>query len=277
MKPKCIAIVGLGLMGGSLAGACRRKFPHSRILGISRSRAAIAVAKRRRWIHQGFTDLARGVQEADLIVVCTPVDTFSSVLSRIDRTVRAGTIVTDVGSAKGQMMRLIRRKAWKSIEFIGAHPLVGSHKRGMPAADRDLYNEGLIFLIREPKHKAAYRQVKSFWRRISSRVVEISADEHDAVVSAVSHLPHAVAACLMLSIPRSSLRFAGAGLRDSTRIAAASDSVWLPIMLSNRKAILKSMAAFSQEFQALQRGLARRDGRFLLKFLRAAARKRTQI
>ena len=137
MKKK-IAIVGLGLMGGSLAAVCRKKFPKSRVVGITRRRSAIRGAIRKKWIHEGSTDLKRGIADADLIVLCTPIDTLPGLLEKVDRAAKPGAVVTDVGSFKSNIVRQIRKKNWKRIRFISAHPMMGSHEKGFSAARTNL-------------------------------------------------------------------------------------------------------------------------------------------
>ena len=276
--PKCIAIVGLGLMGGSLAAACRKKFRTSRMVGISRSRRALAVARRARWIHEGTSDLAVGVRCADLIILCTPVDTFPRLLSTLDRFAKKGALVTDTGSVKGAILREVDRRPWKKINFVGAHPMTGSHERGIGAAKPDLYDQGFTFLVRSRRtDPASFRAVKNFWKKITPKVVEVKAKEHDRIVAAISHLPHAVAACLVLSAGKKSISLASSGFLDTTRIAQGDPSIWFPIFQWNREALRKSFADFENRLRKFQRALAPGRTGLLRRILAEAARKRRQI
>ncbi len=265
-------------MGGSLAAACRRKFPRARILGITRSPSALLQAKKRRWIHEGFRDLASGVKNADLVILCTPVDTLLPLMKALDRHVKKGTLVTDVGSVKGEILRRVQRKQWRRIQYIGAHPVVGSHVRGFLAAHPGLYDRGLIFLIRNQKvGRAQFESVRNFWKKISPRVIEVSPETHDQIVSQVSHLPHAVAVSLVLACDPKWLRFASSGFADTTRVAQGHPSLWAPIFLLNRKSVMASLARFEKEIGRFKRALRRRRGGHLTKFLAEAAQKRGQI
>jgi len=278
MGPKKIAIVGLGLMGGSLAVACRRKFPRTTIIGISRNRQALAKAKKKRWIHEGTIHLQEGVAEVDFIVLCTPIDTFTTYMKVLDKCVRPGTIVTDVGSAKYRIMHQIEKRKWKRVQLVSAHPMVGSHRRGIQAVVPRLYDQGLTFLIKSkgmsPK---AYRVVKAFWCKISAKVVEVSALEHDQIVSEISHLPHIVAMCLVLAIPKRSLTFASSGFRDATRLALGSPSVWMPILQANQSEISEAIRRFQGKMSSLRKLCQRGKGRDLEKMLEKAALIRAQI
>jgi len=278
MRFKTIAIVGLGLMGGSLAAICRRKFPSSRILGISRNPKALAFALKQKWIHTGTRRLSLGVQNADLIVLCTPVDTFLKMLSQCDQFAPPGTLVTDVGSVKKEILDKAERFRWKRIQFVGAHPMVGSHDRGIEAANPFLYDSGFTFIIRTRKTTSqSYEGVKNFWKKITPRVVEISAQGHDTMVSEISHLPHAAAVCLVLSVSKESLRYAASGFRDVTRIAQGHPSVWLPILRANQAAIARALANFERNIRKLRRALKSRRDFELQQMLAAARKKRRQM
>src|SRR5664279_2383924 len=128
---KKIVVIGLGLMGGSLAAACRKKFPKARITGISRSREALALVLKKRWVHEATRDVTLGARGADLVVLCTPVDTFLPYLKAIDKVCAKGALVLDVGSVKAAVLKEVNSRKWKNLSFVGCHPMVGSHRRGI--------------------------------------------------------------------------------------------------------------------------------------------------
>ena len=276
--PRTIAIVGLGLLGGSLAAACRRKFPRSRILGISRSIPARKTALRRKWVHRATQDLRQGVAEADFVVICTPVDTLKKMLLEIDNSAPRGGIVTDVGSVKGEILRWAGKKKFKNIQWVSAHPMAGSHVRGIQAACRELYEDSLVFIVRSPAaSKKSFARVKSFWRSIGGRVVETTPDKHDLIVSEISHLPHALAVCLMLCVSPESLPFAAKGFRDTTRIAQGHPSLWGPIFFANRKKVYASLTCFEKTIQQFKKALRGKEDTLLLRMLHKAAKRRGEI
>ena len=275
MKFKTIAIIGLGLMGASLAAKVRRKFPRARVIGISRSHQSLKLALRRKWIHEASSDLPQGVRRADLIILATPVDIFPKILKALERSAKPGAIVTDVGSVKGGLGRLAGRL--RKIRFVGAHPMVGSHRRGIGAADTRLYDHGLTFITKSGADPGAYRAVKAFWKKISPRVVEISPQAHDRIVAEISHLPHAVAVCLMLAASPQSVRFASSGFADTTRVAAGHPSVWLPIFTANARAITKTLSDFEKNFRRFKNALRRGSHGTLSKMLGKAHQKRAEI
>lgn len=277
MKIKTIVIVGLGLMGGSLAAACRKRFPKSRILGISRDPRALRLALKKRWIHQGFHQLKEGAAQADLIVLCTPVDTIKGLLQKLDRIVLPGTVVTDTGSVKADLVQWAEKRRFRNLQFAGAHPLVGSHERGMRAARENLYDRGFTFITPTRKTPArALAIVKKFWCRVSPKIVTMSPQRHDQIAAEISHLPHLIAVCLMKSAPQKSLFFAGAGFLDATRNAQGHTSIWLPIFQANRKYVARALAVFEKECAAFRKALGS-SPRKLQKILDQAGRRRQQI
>jgi len=275
---KKIAIVGLGLMGGSLAAACRKKFPKARIIGISRNREALALAKKKKWVHEATTDIFRGVQGADLVVLCTPVDTFMPYLKAIDMVCAKGALVMDVGSVKAAILKEVNSRSWKNLSFVGCHPMVGSHKRGIQVVNPSLYEGGLVILTRDRKTcPCGYKMAKKFWQAFTSKIVELAPEVHDRLVGEVSHLPHAIAACLVHIVSAPALKVASTGFRDTTRIAAAASSIWQPIFSMNRKVMLDVLGRFERELRTFKKLLQGRDPKKLAQFLDAAQKKRKML
>ncbi len=277
MKFKTIAIIGLGLMGGSLAAACRRRFPNAKIVGITRDSKAAAQALKKGWIHERAKTLGAGVSKADFIVLCTPVDTFAKMLSAIEFYAQKGALVTDVGSVKGDIAHWVSKKRFRNLQFVGAHPMTGSHERGLSAARADLYQHGFTFVIRSAESGAAFKKVFQFWKKISPKVIAVSASEHDKAVAEISHLPHAVASCVVNSIADTSLKFAAGGFADATRIAQGHPSIWLPIFKANKKSVLAAISKLQGQIKAFKTALAGERDNPLKKMLESAAKKRSEI
>jgi prephenate dehydrogenase len=275
---KKIVIIGLGLMGGSLAAACREKFPKARIVGVSRSHDALALAKKKKWVHEATREVLFGAHGADLVVLCTPVDTFLPYLEAIDKVCAKGALVMDVGSVKMSVLKEANSRPWKNLSFVGCHPMVGSHRRGIGAVNPALYKEGLVLLTRDRKTcPRAYKAAKKFWSKFSSAVLELAPEAHDKLVGEVSHLPHAIAACLMHTVSAPALKVASTGFRDTTRIAAAASSIWQPIFSSNRKVMLNVLTRFEQELRTFKKLLQARDPKKLARFLDEAQRRRQKL
>ncbi len=278
MKFKTIAIVGLGLMGGSLAACCRKKFPKSRIVGISRNPQAVSGALKKKWIHQGTSRIDQGIRDADFIILCTPVDTLPSLLKLCDRFAKPGTLVTDVGSVKEGICTFFKKEKWKNISFVGAHPMVGSHERGIHAARPDLYNQGIVFLNRTQKVKESdFQTFRTFWKKTGAYVAEINPELHDRIVAEISHLPHLAAVSLILTAQQKNFSFAGSGFRDTTRIAQGDPSIWVPILLANRKNISEALKRFEKQLSALRRVIESNKRKPLERILRQAMVRRKEI
>ncbi len=272
---KTVAIIGLGLMGGSLAAALRKKMPRVRIVGITRRRTALKMALRKGWIHEGVSDVARGVRNADLIVLCSPVQTFPGLFRILNRHARPGALVTDVGSVKADILRRLPKGR---LNYVSAHPMAGSHAHGIEAVNPALYDQGFVFIIRDTKASPkAYKQVKAFWTKIMPRMVEISARDHDRWTAEISHMPHALAVCLMLAAPDKGLPYAARGFRDMTRLAAGSPDIWLPIFQANRRFMAQALSRMVRQLQLVQRKLKSHSNKGLRRMLETAAQKRNRL
>lgn len=275
---KKIAIIGLGLMGGSLAAACRKRFPRVRIVGITRNPTALALAKKKKWIHEGTRDIALGASGADVIVLCTPVGTYLPILKKIDRVCEKDALVMDVGSVKASVAAEVNRTKWENLSFVGCHPMAGSQERGIEAADPSLYDGGLILLAKDAKTcPRSLKQARQFWRHFSDRIAVLDPRLHDELVGQVSHLPHAVAVCLVRAIAPSALKFAATGFRDTTRIAASDSSIWQPIFKANRKVLLAALRQFEKSLAQFRKKVQARDPKVLIRFLDEARKKRDSV
>ena len=275
---KTVVIIGLGLMGGSLAAVLRKKMPKARIIGVSRSRTALKTALRYGWIHEGTTDLKEGVRQADLIVLCTPVQTYEGLLKSLCLFAPQGVLVTDVGSVKEKILSRLPKNLNKTLSYVSAHPMAGSHARGIESVNPKLYDSGFAFIIQDGKaSKQAYACIKAFWALVMPRIVEISAKEHDRVTAEISHMPHALAACLMQAVDSASLSYAASGFRDMTRLAAGSADIWQPIFEANRERTHQSLTRVIQHIRRFQTLLKSKSNKNLRLFLQTAENKRTQI
>jgi len=275
---KKIVIIGMGLMGGSLAAACRKKFPKARIIGVSRSAQALTLALKKHWVHEATRDVLFGAQGADIVILCTPVDTFLPFLKEIDKVCAKGALVMDVGSVKAAVLKEVNARSWKNFSFVGCHPMVGSHRRGIDAVNPKLYEKGLVLLTPDRRTcSRAYKTAKKFWLRFSAKITELSPEAHDNLVGEVSHLPHAIAACLMHTVTLPALKVASTGFRDTTRIAAAAPSIWQPIFMSNRKVMVGVLARFERQLRTFKKLLQARDAKKLSCFLDQARRKRQSL
>lgn len=292
-----IVIIGLGLIGGSLAAACQRFFPGAKIVGVTRNPRALAFAKRKGWIDEGyrrledaFKNVGAGLVPAlsltgrtqgpplHLIILCTPVDTLKNFLLRLDRIAPAGTVVTDTGSVKGSIVRWADRQRWKRIQFVGSHPMAGSHRRGIDAVDPALFRQALTLVTparRTPS--SALQTVNRFWKKISGRVISLSPEQHDRFTAEVSHLPHFLASWLVASVSPEAIRFATTGFLDTTRVAEGSPEIWEPIFRENRRELLRALEKFEATLRRAKRILQRKEISKLRRALQQVQRRRSRL
>jgi len=265
-------------MGGSLAAACRRKFPKARVCGVTRNRQALNFAFRRRWIGEATQHLKIGVHDADAVILCTPVNSFLPYLKEIDRVCKKHALVMDVGSVKSPVLAQVNARKWKNLSFVGCHPMVGSHERGIQAACPCLYDQGLILLTKDPKTcPCSFKQARQFWSRFTKKIVVLTPEAHDRIVGEISHLPHAVAVCLMHAVSAPALKFAATGFRHTTRIAASASSIWQPIFKANQKVVLASLEKLESTIRTFKKHLRASNPQTLIRFLDQAQRRRQAL
>lgn len=256
-----VAIVGLGLMGGSLGLAIRRRKLARCVAGYARRpsvrRRAMAIGA----VDEVHSDLLEAVRNADLVVFCVPILTIPRLLAECAPALRAGCVVTDVGSTKSvvvaDMMRILARL---DVHVVGSHPIAGSEAAGIGAARADLYSGSVVVVTPTPRIRTAgMRMVTGFWKALGARVKVLSPEQHDRVLAATSHGPHMAAAALAESVlgrggsPLGA--FCGTGFRDTTRIAAGSEDVWHDIVATNRKAIGLELAGLEKVLRGLRKDL----------------------
>ena len=229
-----VAIVGVGLIGGSLGRALLKRKLAKRVIGVGRSQASLDAARRTGAVTETALDPA-AVAEADLVVVATGVRSIPRLLDAVDQAVRPGTLVTDAGSTKASIVAgWEKRRKSRRGRFVGSHPLAGSHRRGPEAADAELFT-GRVAVVTPatatpPDDVAA---IGEFWSALGATVFVMSPREHDRIVAATSHAPHVMAAAIAAATPAAALPFTAGGWRDTTRIAAGDAELWADILLDN--------------------------------------------
>jgi cyclohexadieny/prephenate dehydrogenase len=266
-----VAIIGLGLLGGSVAAAAKRSGVASAVVGSSRSEGAGEFALRRHWVDEvrSPVEAARG---ADLVVLATPVYAMAGVLRDLAPALSPPAIVTDVGSVKAQLAETLPGLLPSGIRYVGSHPIAGSHERGVEFAHDDLF-EGAPCVVMEAEDPAAVEQVCSFWRTLGARVVLRDPVTHDAQVAWTSHVPHSLAygfAAAFCDAPAGAGDVAGSGFRDFTRIALSDPELWSDILTSNRKALAAPLAAVSRTLGELSRAIEANDQEWVERRLAAA-------
>ncbi|MBM3994087.1 MAG: prephenate dehydrogenase/arogenate dehydrogenase family protein [Planctomycetes bacterium] len=235
-----ITIVGVGLIGGSIGLAAKKRGVAGRIVGVGRDPQKLHDARRLGAIDEAATDLAEAVREADLVVFCTPVDRIVEQVTAAAQHAKKDAAFTDAGSTKAMIVRQVDAAALGGVRFVGSHPLAGSEKKGAEHADADLFVERTVVLT-PTEQTSALGVVGGFWQSLGARLRVMSPEEHDEALAFTSHLPHLLASALAGMLPDDWHDLAASGFRDTTRVAAGDPEVWSPIFRHNRRAVLESL------------------------------------
>jgi prephenate dehydrogenase len=275
MRTQRLSILGLGLLGGSIGLALRSSSSSYHIVGYGHRPQTLEAALRLGAVHECTSDPIGAVRESDLVILCTPVGIFDSLLRTIAPALQPGCVVTDVGSTKRSVVKLGESVLPSGVPFVGSHPMAGSEKRGIEFARADLYR-GALCITTPTSHtdSQALRRVESFWTELGMRVTRLSPDDHDRLLADASHLPHALAAALVKVQPDQALPLAGKGFADTTRIAAGDPGLWRDIFLDNRDNLRLSVTRLRQQLDQLDDALSRQDSAAVESFLDAAAKRR---
>lgn len=271
---KKVAIVGVGLIGGSIGLAIKKKKLASEVVGVSRHKGTLQKALKSGAIDRGSLNLSI-IRGADLVILCAPVGIIIKQAREVAAQAKEEAIITDVGSTKEEIVVKLG-KVFPG--FIGAHPLAGSQKRGISNASSKLFKGSICVLTPTPvTKKISLRKVKSFWESLGAKVVFLSPSRHDKILSLASHLPHLLAFSLVYALPRGCFKFAAGGFRDTTRIASSDGRIWSDVFLSNRANILRAVKIFQKQLAAFKSVLSRKDRKKLEAMLKKARLKRESL
>ena len=276
MQPKRLSVLGVGLLGGSIGLAAKDRLSRCTVTGYAHRPDTLRSALDRGAIDEGYDDSTRAVQDADLVVLCTPVGMLGELLDQILPALAPGAIVTDVGSTKRSVVaHAARVMAGSPARFVGSHPMAGSEKRGVQFAQANLFQGAICVLTPdESTDDEALSAVETFWGDLGMRTVRMSPAEHDRRVAEISHLPHALAAALVAMQEGPSLALAGKGFADATRIAAGDGGLWRDIFLDNRDNLRASLGRLRTSLDQMLACLESDKGDALKAWLDAAAAKR---
>ncbi len=269
-----VAILGVGLIGSSMAHAMRRGGLAGHIAGYARRAETLERARA-----VGFADSLHGdasacVKDAELVVLATPVGTFASLAEEIAPFLKQGAILTDVGSVKGAVIRDVGPFVPEGVHFIPAHPIAGTEQSGPEAGFPELFDGRWCILTPPPgANSEAVEKLKSFWQALGSQVEVMEARRHDLVLAITSHVPHLIAYNIVGTADdletvteNEVIKFSAGGFRDFTRIAASDPTMWRDVFLNNRDAVLEILGRFEEDLSILKRAIRWSDGEALFKF-----------
>ena len=263
-----VALIGLGLIAGSMAHAMRRAGLAGEIVGSARSPETRAIAAEIGLCDRITETAAEAVKGADLVVLCVPPGAMGAVAAEIAPHLAQGATVTDVGSVKRDVITQVGPHLPQGVHFVPGHPLAGTEHSGPRAGFAELFDNRYVLLTPEPDtDPAATAKLRALWEGCGARVEEMDADHHDLVLAVTSHTPHLIAYTMvgvaddLRRVTDSEvIKYSAAGFRDFTRIAASDPTMWRDVFLTNKEATLEILGRFTEELFALQRAIRRGDG-----------------
>ena len=269
---EAIAIVGLGLIGGSVAKDVRRLGMARQILGYDNNEEYHKEIKSRKLVDYLSDAPDKKLAEAELVLLAVPVKAFKEVLPAILPNISSTAILTDTGSVKSPLLNMMCAPEYEEIRFVGGHPIAGSEHFGPGAAQQNLFSgKRCILTPGEKTDKDWIRVVRRLWESLGAKVSEMDAESHDQMFASVSHLPHLLAYACIQAIANTetqeALGHSGAGLKDFSRIASSSPQMWADIFLENQENLLPRVAAFNEVLSALEETIKKNDKKNLVELL----------
>jgi cyclohexadieny/prephenate dehydrogenase len=263
-----VALIGLGLIGSSIAHAVRRGGLAKRITGHAKSEASRKTAERLRLCDAVYADPAEAVKGADLVILCTPVGSYGALAEAIAPSLAPGATLSDVGSVKGAVVRDVAPHVPEGVHFIPGHPIAGTEHSGPEAGFAELFDGRWCILTPLPgADEAAVARLKRFWEGCGASVETMTPEHHDLVLAIVSHLPHLIAynivgtaSDLERVTQKEVIKFSASGFRDFTRIAASDPTMWRDVFLNNREAVLEMLGRFVEDLTSLQKAIRWGEG-----------------
>jgi prephenate dehydrogenase len=275
-----LAVIGVGLIGGSFALALKQAKAVSHVVGVGRNAANLKLARERGIIDAIAADPGAAARDVDLVLVATPVAQFPAVFAAL---ADSKALITDGGSTKRDVIAAARKALGKKVgRFVPAHPIAGAEKSGAGAANADLYRGKRVVLTPLPENRRpAVEQVESAWKACGANVSRMDPEEHDAVLATVSHLPHVLAYALVHGVAKRNnseqlFSFAAGGFRDFTRIASSHPEMWRDICLANRDRVLQELKSYANELGTIRKLIQKGDAAALEKVFTVAREARNK-
>ncbi|MCA9006140.1 MAG: prephenate dehydrogenase [Planctomycetaceae bacterium] len=275
---KTIGVIGVGLLGGSIAAAARQRNLAETILGAGRNPSRMRAAQQAGLLDRGTTNIAETAAQSDLVIVCTPVNQIVQFIQTVAQNSRPGTIITDVGSTKQKIFKQLKGTLPAGVTFVASHPLAGSEKSGFEFSDQNLFQDRPCVITPEESVPAeAVSRVRQFWEALGMHVLQTTPEQHDLILAETSHLPHVVASALAATLAAENTRYTSTGFRDTTRIAGGDPALWIEILLSNRDAIVTSLDKYAQSLQQFRDAIQNNDEKHLRQLLEDGKKKHDSL
>jgi prephenate dehydrogenase len=277
MKLRKISVIGMGLLGSSVALSAKRELARSRVVGYSHRDSTRKKARQYEVAHEIADSLEQAITAADMVILATPIQTFKDYFKQIAPYLKDGCIVTDVGSTKALPHQWAAAHLPKGV-YVGSHPIAGSEKRGVEYARDDLLVNARCILTRvRGTRTAAIEVLTDFWSKLGCNVELMSPANHDRIFGMVSHLPHITATALVNSVSPQNIKFAGRGFIDTTRVASGPSNVWTDILMTNSGTCVEAIEKLVAQLQTLRDAIAAGDTQKVNKILAQAGQKRAKL
>jgi prephenate dehydrogenase len=275
---KQITVIGLGLLGGSITLTVLRSLAGVKAVGYSHRATTRRKARELAVATEIADDIKLSVSNADIVILATPICAFEKIFSTIGGALPRDCIVTDVGSTKLLPHRWAAKQLPGNIHYVGSHPIAGSEQRGLEFARDDLFDRASCILTTAKRaHGPSVQALKRFWSQLGCSVKVMTPAEHDRIFANISHLPHIVAAALINTNNSDSLKFAGKGFMDTSRIASGPANIWADVLLTNAKNNTKGIDKIIAELVKLKKAIKSEDKKQIKKLLEAARTKRAAL
>ena len=282
---KNITIIGCGLIGSSLLRALNKKKISKKITIYDKSKEVLSYLRQENLSVDISSDICASVKEADIIIIATPLSSYKEILLSIKDNLKKGSILTDTGSSKKEINKIIENLNLKDVSWIASHPIAGTENSGPKAGYAELFeNRWCIISPSSKAKKEEIEKIEILWKKIGSKVKLMSFNEHDYILSLTSHLPHAIAFNIVRTaindenrFKKEIIQYSAGGLRDFTRIAASDPLMWRDIFVDNSENILKALDNFSINLEELKKAIINKDGDTLIKLFSATKEVRKEI
>ncbi|MDP3730687.1 MAG: prephenate dehydrogenase [Candidatus Omnitrophota bacterium] len=277
---KKVTIIGVGLIGGSIGLAIKKRKIAGEVIGVFRHESTLKRALKCNAVDKATMFIEGGVNGADLIIVTSPVHSIPGIIKTAAKYAKRGAIITDAGSTKAWIVSSVEKSLVRSrkVHFVGSHPMAGSERAGVEFARANLFEKAPCIVTKTAAtDKASLNKVIKFWDSLGAIVKVMSPASHDRSVSLISHLPHIVAFGLAGSVPLREIQYAAEGFRDTTRVASSDPELWADIFLTNRKEILKAGRAFESYYKDILKAISKGDHKKTVSFLKRAKSKRDAL
>ncbi len=271
---KKITIIGLGLIGGSIGLALKRAGSTAQLIGVARSQKTLDIALERNLVERVEIDIVKSVEDADLVILATPLSSFKKIILEVSHNLKPGCIVTDTGSSKLKVIEELSNVIPMGVSFIPGHPIAGTELSGPEAGFAELFDDRWCVLTpTEDTNKDALNSIRLLWEEMGSKVEIMNPEHHDRVLAITSHIPHLIAYNIVGTANdlanvtnKEVVKYSAGGFRDFTRIAASDPKMWRDIFLYNDEAVLEMLSFFSKDLMKLKKAIEEKDSDLLQTF-----------